>query len=115
MSSLVSHNEPVIATAEAKDALARLRAQHGDIILHITGGWSRTPLCLQANELRLGPRDVLIGEIDGVPVYEMQITPMPDQRPYGFRLELIADVPIGFSLDPGQGKRFAVREINFTA
>lgn len=102
---------PFIATAAAKEALIRLRAQHGDIILHITGGWSKTPLCLCAGDLRLGPRDLLIGSVEGVPVYEMQITPEAGPRSYGYLLELVKEVPVGFCLDPGQGMRFCVREI----
>jgi uncharacterized protein (DUF779 family) len=29
---------PITATPPAKEAIDRLRAEHGDIILHVTGG-----------------------------------------------------------------------------
>jgi uncharacterized protein (DUF779 family) len=102
---------PITATPAAREALERLRRQHGDIILHITGGWSKAPLCLQAGDLRLGARDILIGSVDGIPVYEMQITPEVGERSYGYVLELVGEAPMGFSLDPGQGLRFAMREV----
>lgn len=102
---------PIAATAAAKEALIRLRAEHGDIILHLTGGWSRAPICLRAGDLRIGPRDILLGMVEGVPVYEMQISPEPGPRNYGYLLELVKEVPVGFSLDPGQGMRFSIREV----
>ena len=104
---------PIAATAAAKQALNQLRARHGDIILHVTGGCcdARTPLCLPAGELRLGSRDILLGKVEGVPVYEMQSTPEICYCCGAYLLDMVAGVPVGFSLDPGQGMRFAIREV----
>jgi uncharacterized protein (DUF779 family) len=97
----------------ARDALARLRRQHGEIILHVTGGCcdARTPLCLPEGELRLGARDILLGEVAGVRVYEMQSTPEICNCCGAYLLDMVPGVPVGFSLDPGQGMRFAIREV----
>lgn len=103
---------PISATLAASEALARLRARHGDIILHVTGGCcdARTPLCLPANELRLGSRDILLGTVAGVPVYEMQSTPEICYCTGAYVLDMVPGVPVGFSLDPGSGMRFTIRE-----
>lgn len=59
---------PISATPAASKALTQLQTLHGDIILHVTGGCcdARTPLCLRADELRIGPRDILLGNVEGV-------------------------------------------------
>lgn len=103
---------PISATPEATAALKRLKAQNGDIILHVTGGCcdARSPLCLTVGELRIGDRDILLGTVDGVDVYEMQNTPEPCYCCGSYVLDLAPGNPVGFSLDPGNGKRFTIRE-----
>lgn len=99
----------ISATPEARAALQSLRASHGDIVLHLTGGWvdSRTPLVLAASELRLGARDALFGEIDGVKIYQMS---GPEEcKAWGggaFALDLVKGLSVGFSLEVAPGKRF---------
>ena len=107
---------PITATRAAKEAIDRLRAEHGDIILHVTGGCcdARTPLCLKADDLRIGPRDILLGIVEGVPVYEMQSTPEVCYCTGDYILELRPGYPVGFSFDAGDGMRFAIREIPAT-
>ena len=102
----------ISATPAASSALTQLRSLHGDIILHVTGGCcdARTPLCLCADELRIGQRDILLGTVEGVPVYEMQSTPEICYCSGTYLLEMVPGVPVGFSLDPGEGMRFAIRE-----
>jgi uncharacterized protein (DUF779 family) len=104
---------PISASPAAAEALARLRTRHGNIILHVTGGCcdARTPLCLPVNELRLGSRDILLGTVENVPVYEMQSAPEICYCTGVYILELVAGLPVGFSLDPGDGMRFAIREV----
>lgn len=113
MSAIIDKTRPIRATPEARDALERLRAEHGPIILHVTGGCcdARTPLCLKADDLLLGGRDILLGVVEGVEVYEMQSTPEVAFCTGDYQLELRAGLPVGFSLDAGDGKRFAIREI----
>ena len=104
---------PIAATAMAKATLDRLRNRYGPIILHVTGGCcdARTPLCLPAGELRLGARDILLGNVEGVPVYEMQSTPDVCYCCGCYLLDMAPGVPVGFSLDVGDGLRFSIREV----
>lgn len=95
------------ATPAAKAALSQVRASHGDIILHVTGGWcARTPLVLKRDEIKLGVRDVLIGTVDGVPVYRMQTA--PDEAIPSYVLDVVDGLPIGFSIEPAPGKHFVL-------
>lgn len=105
---------PITPTQAARNAIESMRARYGDIILHVTGGCcdARTPLCLPAGELRLGSRDILLGTVEGIPVYEMQSTPEVAYCCGEYVLDVVPGVPVGFSLDTGNGMRFAIREIN---
>jgi uncharacterized protein (DUF779 family) len=59
----------VIATRTAIEAIGRLRARHGTIAFHQSGGCCEgsAPMCLTAAELPAGPNDIQLGEIGGVP------------------------------------------------
>ena len=82
----------ITATDAARETLALLKARHGEIILHVTGGWSKMPLAFAVGELKLGPRDVRLGEIDGVAVYEMQHTPEGLHGDDAYVLDVVAGV-----------------------
>jgi len=62
--------QQVTATPAALELLERLRAQHGDLIVHISGGCcdGSSPMCLRAADLPAGPHDVRLGALAGVPV-----------------------------------------------
>lgn len=49
-----------------------------------------------------------MGKADGVRVYEMQITPEIRYHRDEYVLDVIEGVPVGFSLDPGNGTRFTI-------
>jgi uncharacterized protein (DUF779 family) len=59
------------ATDRALAVLAALRAEHGELMLVVSGGCCEgsAPVCLRAGELLLGPGDLRIGEVGGVDVY----------------------------------------------
>jgi uncharacterized protein (DUF779 family) len=59
----------VIATPAAIDTIGRLRARHGTIAFHQSGGCCEgsAPMCLTEAELPAGPNDIQLGEIGGVP------------------------------------------------
>ncbi len=100
---------------EAKLALDRIRSNFKNIMFHITLGCCdvRSPVCLEAGELRLGCRDYLVGFADGVPVYEMTLG---DRRPEArdYILDVMPGTSVGFSLDAGTGLRFTLREARAT-
>ncbi|MGV9409625.1 DUF779 domain-containing protein [Nocardia sp. NPDC003693] len=56
----------VRATAAAMDLLRRLRAAHGPLMLHQSGGCcdGSAPMCYPAGEFVIGDRDVLLGILD---------------------------------------------------
>lgn len=98
----------ITASDAARETLAMLKVRYGDVILHVAGGWSKMPLCLPAGELRLGPRDIFLGTIDGVEVYEMQITPEVTGSGDDYLLDVVAGVPVGFSLVAENGMNFKI-------
>ena len=57
----------IVATDAALDAIERLTAKHGALMLFQSGGCcdGSSPLCLHAGELLTGPNDLLLGELGG--------------------------------------------------
>ena len=62
---------PVSATPAALEALARLRAAHGPLVLFQSGGCcdGSAPICIEAGELPIAPSDVLLGAVGDIPFY----------------------------------------------
>jgi uncharacterized protein len=63
--------EQVVATDAAITVLRNLEATFGPVILFLSGGCcdGSSPICLREGELLLGPEDVMLGEVGGVPFY----------------------------------------------
>ncbi|MDQ0785710.1 DUF779 domain-containing protein [Streptomyces sp. B3I8] len=106
----------VVLTAAAADLVRRLRALHGPLMFHQSGGCcdGSAPMCYPEGEFRTGGSDVLLAEleVDGV------------GEPVGFWMSrsqyeawahtrLIVDVVpgrgSGFSLEAPEGVRFLIR------
>jgi uncharacterized protein (DUF779 family) len=106
----------VALTPAAGELLRRLRAQHGPLMFHQSGGCcdGSAPMCYPQGEFRTGGSDVLLAEleVDGV------------GEPVGFWMSrgqyevwahtrLIVDVVpgrgSGFSLEAPEGVRFLIR------
>jgi uncharacterized protein len=100
----------VVATDAALHLIAKLRQLHGDIIFHQSGGCcdGSSPMCFAADDYIVGPQDVRLGEIGGVPFFMS-----PAQFAYWKNTQLIIDVVTGmggmFSLENGTGLRFLTR------
>ena len=100
----------VDATPEAVELIERLRAQHGPVIFHQSGGCcdGSSPMCYPEGDLFLGSADVKLGEIAGAPFYMSAA-----QFDYWKHTKLIIDVVPGrggmFSLENGHGVRFLTR------
>ncbi|MCP3040223.1 DUF779 domain-containing protein [Xanthomonas euvesicatoria pv. allii] len=100
----------VTATLAALQLIDKLRAQHGDVLFHQSGGCcdGSSPMCFAVGEFIVGDRDVLLGEIGGAPFYISA-----PQFEYWKHTQLIIDVVRGrggmFSLENGEGVRFLVR------
>ena len=107
--------ERVLATDATLTLLERLRAKHGPLMFHQSGGCcdGSAPMCYPANEFRIGGNDVKLGEIGGAPFYMDA-----DQFDYWKHTQLIIDVVPGrghgFSVEAPEGVRFLTRSRVFT-
>ena len=101
----------VIATPAALELIDQLKAGHGpDLMFHQSGGCcdNSAANCYLPTDLTIGPYDVHLGEIGGVPFYISA-----SQYEYWKHTQLIIDVVEGtggtFSLEGGTGKAFLTR------
>jgi hypothetical protein len=102
-------------TDGAVSILARLKSQYGALMFHQSGGCcdGSAPMCYPIGDFRVGPQDVLLGEIDGCPFYIGAA-----QFEYWQHTQLIIDVVpgrgSGFSVEAPEGVRFLTRSRVFT-
>lgn len=100
----------VIATPAALALIERLRARHGPLLFHQSGGCcdGSSPMCYPVGEFIVGDRDVHLGRIGGADFYISA-----PQFEYWKHTQLIIDVVPGrggmFSLENGEGVRFLLR------
>jgi uncharacterized protein (DUF779 family) len=100
----------VTVTPEAAALIESLRAEHGELMFHQSGGCcdGSAPMCFPQGEFRVGERDVLLGEIAGAPFYIGGL-----QFACWAHTALIIDVApgrgAGFSLEAPRGVRFITR------
>jgi uncharacterized protein (DUF779 family) len=100
----------VSATPAALVLIDQLKAKHGALLFHQSGGCcdGSAPMCFPANEFIVGDVDVKLGEIGGVPFYMSQ-----SQFTYWEHTQLIIDAIPGsggmFSLERPTGLRFLTR------
>jgi uncharacterized protein (DUF779 family) len=100
----------IVATDAALDAIERLTAKHGALMLFQSGGCcdGSSPLCLQEGELLIGPNDHLLGELGGMPVYIDDDQDERWNRPR-FVLDVAPGPASGFSLEGLDGIHFFTR------
>ncbi len=105
----------VVATEAGLALIERLRARHGPLMFHQSGGCcdGSSPMCYALGEFLVGSADRLLGEIGGSPFYIGAA-----QFEYWRHTQLIIDVVPGhggmFSLENGEGVRFFTRSRVFT-
>lgn len=105
----------VDATPAALALIDRMRAKHGPVMFHQSGGCcdGSSPMCYPVGEFYLGDADVLLGEIGGAPFYMSA-----SQFAYWQHTKLIIDVVDGrggmFSLENPEGVRFLTRSRLYT-
>lgn len=106
----------VLITPTAAAIIDQLRADHGPLMFHQSGGCcdGSQPMCYAAGEFRLGRSDVKLGEIHGCPFYMER-----SQFEHWKHTQLTIDVKPGrgssFSLEIPLGLRFLVDSRVFTA
>ena len=107
--------ERVVFTPEAVALVAALKASHGPLIFHLSGGCCEgsAPMCFRQSDFRVGASDVLLGAIEGCPFYVGAA-----QFDYWSGCQIIVDVTTeggdSFSLEAADGVRFAARSRLFT-
>ena len=105
----------VLATDAALALIAKLKAKHGPLMFHQSGGCcdGSSPMCYALGEFLVGDSDVKLGEIGGCPFYMSSA-----QFEYWQHTHLIIDVVPGrggmFSLEGPTGRRFLTRSRLFT-
>lgn len=102
--------QQVTATADAIALIERLKAKHGPLMFHQSGGCcdGSAPMCYPLGEFLVGESDRLLGIIGGSPFYISK-----PQFEYWKHTQLIIDVVPGrggmFSLEGPEGLRFLTR------
>lgn len=97
-------------TPAAADVLNRIRAQHGPLMFHQSGGCcdGSSPMCYAAGDFIIGSQDIWLGQIDGCDFWMSS-----DQFEYWQHTHLTVDVTPGrgasFSLEIPMGVRFLIR------
>jgi uncharacterized protein len=105
----------VLCTPAAAELIGKLRARHGELMFHQSGGCcdGSSPMCFPLGEFLTGEQDVLLGEVEGAPFYISR-----PQFEYWKHTELTLDVVPGrggmFSLENGEGVRFLIRSRVFS-
>ncbi len=105
----------VIVTAEAAKVVDQLRAKHGELMFHQSGGCcdGSSPMCFEKGEFIVGSSDVWLGEIAGCDFFMAK-----DQFEFWRHTELTIDVVPGrgasFSLEIPLGLRFVTKSRVFT-
>ncbi len=105
----------VLATPAAEALIATLRATHGPLMFHQSGGCcdGSAPMCFPLGEFLIGDADVQLGVIGDAPFYMSRA-----QFEYWQHTQLIIDVVPGrggmFSLEGSEGVRFLTRSRLFT-
>jgi len=107
--------ERVMITTAAAEVVARLETRHGALLFHQSGCCcdGSAPMCYPVGDFRVGPQDVLLGEIAGAKFYIGAA-----QFEYWQHTQLIIDVVpgrgSGFSAEAPEGLRFLTRSRVFT-
>ena len=97
-------------TDKATDIVKQLKAKHGDLIFHQSGGCcdGSSPMIFEKDEMYLDESDILLGEVEGVKFYMNQ-----DQFEYWKHTHLTIDLTEGrgssFSLEIPLGLRFIIK------
>ncbi|MCY1659023.1 DUF779 domain-containing protein [Dietzia sp. SL131] len=107
----------LVATEPAVELIRELVDRHGPVMFHQSGGCcdGSAPMCYPDGELRVGQRDVLVGELDLAPGVRVWIS--GSQFETWKHTQLVLDaIPgrgSGFSLENPTGKRFLSRARTF--
>jgi uncharacterized protein len=105
----------VLVTDPAVDMIAKLRAMHGPLMFHQSGGCcdGSAPMCYPAGEFKVGGQDVLMGEIADCKFY-IGAAQFEYWRHTQLTIDVVPGRGAGFSLEAPEGVRFLTRSRVFT-
>jgi uncharacterized protein (DUF779 family) len=104
----------VALTAQAADMLRRLRADHGPLMFHQSGGCcdGSSPMCYPAGDFITGDSDIQLAELglddETVPVW-MSRPQFEYWRHTHLTIDVVPGRGAGFSLEAPYGVRFLIR------
>ncbi|NCD72427.1 DUF779 domain-containing protein [Mucilaginibacter agri] len=105
----------ILATDNAKEVIARLKAEYGELMFHQSGGCCEGsyPHCFEKGGFLIGSNDVCIGEVEGCKFYMAA-----DQFAYWQHTQLTLDAMEGraasFSLESTLDVGFLIQSRLFT-
>jgi len=106
----------VEVSEEAAALIRELRAEHGPLLFHQSGGCcdGSAPMCFPLGEFRVGQRDVWLGDIEGCPFYiggqQFEVW-----KHTHLTIDVVPGRGAGFSLEAPRGVRFLTRSRIFDA
>lgn len=107
---MTTYSERLAITDAARAVVDQLRARHGALLFHQSGGCcdGSAPMCFAVGDFRIGSRDVCLGEVQGCRFYMS-----PEQFQYYENCHTTIDAVPGrgasFSLEIPLGVRFLIR------
>jgi len=102
--------DQVSATEAARELIRELRAEHGELMFHQSGGCcdGSSPMCYPAGEFLTGPADVLLGVVEGCEFY-IGKAQWELWRHTVLLLDVVPGRGAGFSIEAPRGLRFLTR------
>lgn len=108
------HNEAsmihVTATQAAIDLITELKAEHGELIFHLSGGCcdGSAPMCFPKGDFMIGSVDILIDTLCGCDFYIAESTYEYYQNSH-IEIDVTAGRGSSFSVEAPRGVRFLMR------
>ena len=100
----------VSVTKDAANLIRSLRAVHGDLMFHQSGGCcdGSAPMCYPVGEFKIGNSDILLGNIEGCDFY-ISASQYQYWKHTHLTVDLVKGRGSGFSLESPTGCRFIIR------
>ena len=107
---MTSEIKRVECTPAAEKLIGELRAQHGELMFHQSGGCcdGSSPMCFAHGDFKIGERDVFLGVVAGAPFF-MGSDQFELWKHTALTLDVVPGRGSGFSLEAPGGVRFMIR------
>lgn len=100
----------ITATQRSSDLIAELKAEHGELIFHLSGGCcdGSAPMCFPKDEFMIGAVDVLVDTLCGCDFYIAESTYQYYQNSH-IEIDVVEGRGSSFSVEAPRGVRFLMR------